>query len=427
GLALQSRLATEDSSCAKETKMLALCFWMFAGAASNAVPPSDVTSADVTSAVNEWRNAVAWRDNFKVHVTADLRSFDGQGKERESDYRKWEYDVGYWAAQNSYQARCAGTLTYNAKTSRFVHLRTQYDGEDKFFVFQDGGVPWAFAYRNEPEAMCAQHSLVPEACFGLGAVPVKEYGVPKPLDLFAPETTTVAQEAIDGIDCQVLSTETPYGDLSVWLAPSYGYNPVKLRIVKESGKDIWPDGRIFNEPIITDDGRNVPAQTCTIEIVTTKFTEVNGRFTPAETKFAIQRHGTENELTTVYSVSYSQPDLSPNFNSSSFMPDFPDGTIIWFNDDREIVDGFEWRNGKIMPAIDEKALANVSRVATGISPVDAPPGTTQQTLNQQDLSGMSEAVAPLRPDGRRYHYLGLAVVGGIVLLLSGLLRIRQKT
>ncbi|HUW62404.1 MAG TPA: hypothetical protein VMZ06_15475 [Candidatus Bathyarchaeia archaeon] len=376
-------------------------------------PPSEVQSL-----TDRWKSAVEWHDAFTVHVNSRARRLKADGTET-GDSWGWDYDAAHWVGQGGLsQDRRAGRNTFRSFVDQsFEYLRTQYGGEDLHFEVLDAGTPWGRAYDANPAYNYGNSQFPSDVCFGLGVSGLPVF-LSKPIDLFTPDNTEVSREALDGIECDVLHAKTKQGDLTVWLAPQYGYSPVKFKVVKESGKHLMDDGKVYQDMVWTDDGKVLPAKLTTIEISIAQFTELNGKYVPAEAAYVMRIEGSGTAKIMSYTIAYTNPDLAPQFTASSFAPDFPEGTDLWF-EDRVYPEGYTFQHGKIVHEVEKDLVAAIEQDALPAEPghapaVDAPSST---------------AVAPVASRGHSYY--GWIIAGGagiltLCLILYVIVRVLTK-
>lgn len=143
----------------------------------------------------------------------------------------------------------------------------------------------------------------------------------------------VEHETIDGVECYVVTSEIPGGQVRLWIAPTKGYNPLKY-IVR--WKDIPPPRH----------------RDLTLSVSITDFLCVDGRILPAAGQFQadwVEHRGTQYSMQ--ITTRRTKIDLHPTFDEPGlFTPaGIPDGAQVSFQqeetDKRPIV-FYVWRNGR---------------------------------------------------------------------------------
>ncbi len=376
---------------------------------------------EVQELIDRWKTAITWHEAFTVHVNCTAKLLNARGAETGHSWH-WDYDASYRAGEGGLsQDRRAGRNIYgnNSAGQSFEHLRTQHEGEDLHFdlLTGDGGDSWARVYDANP-AYNYNNSLHPsDVCFGLGASGLPYY-FPKPIDLPTAENTVVSHEAVDGMECDVLHARTDYGDLTVWLAPQYGYNPVKFTLVKESGKHLRDDGEVFQDTVWTHDGKVLPAKLTTIEISIPELTELNGKYVPAAANYVVRTEGSGTAASKSYTMAYTDADITPKFTASTFAPDFPEGTELRF-EDKVHPEGYSFQHGRIVHEVEQDLIAAIEQGAPPAEP------------GKVSVGNASSSTAVVAIASRGTSYYAWIIVGGagiltLCLILYVIVRVLAK-
>ena len=179
-------------------------------------------------------------------------------------------------------------------------------------------------------------------------------------------------EAVNEVDCYVIKASTPYGKYDLWIDPQHGYNIARARVYK-SGNDILNGKPISKYSKSKAEMRDLQRQYkgklpggiekffFSLDIV--EFQKIANVWVPTEgnyqhtIKYVDGRVKTEKRL-----HKRTHIDPTPDFEAiSAFVPDIPDGARITLDDVPSI--SFEWREGKLVPNIDEDVEAQLDEMA----------------------------------------------------------------
>jgi len=176
----------------------------------------------------------------------------------------------------------------------------------------------------------------------------------------------IGQEKLGGSLCHIVSAETKYGTVTIWIAPEKGYNALKY-VVRKSGRDILREGVRLEDEGITE----------WVEVVDSiDVRKIDGVFIPISGQLTGKgRAGDDWKSTDHIEVKRSKIILNPDFEAlGAFKISFPEGTEVTHED----IPGrrFRWTNGKFVPDMDEytvknlvgKPLPSFSRIADGFDP-----------------------------------------------------------
>jgi hypothetical protein len=108
-------------------------------------------------------------------------------------------------------------------------------------------------------------------------------------------------------------------------------------------------------------------------------------------------------------------DLNPSFAPGTFDPSFDDGTeILYYGPAKQLLTGYEWRGGRVVPRISENVMSRVKDVvaSTKDSAASGPDSATPPAM----LPVKPEKDEPLAASPVRYVYFLVALILGIGLL-----------
>lgn len=233
---------------------------------------------------------------------------------------------------------------------------------------------------------------------------------------------TVREGEVNGASCYILEGDTPGGRVRAALDPSQGYSLVQYSCELEPGKHMRTDGFNGKDKVYESADPNKPVHVMRFELERATYREIDGVFVP---EAAITHVTTEYEGGTpfTYSTGYkvTSIDLSPEFSASTFAPDFPDGTKlrIFREKDGGLMTGFEWKGGRIVPAVSDRAIAAVNKSVSALKNGEAPETAHRVGL---DPGSSSDASASAEPSPRRLYALLLLIAGASLI---GILVIRR--
>jgi hypothetical protein len=228
------------------------------------------------------------------------------------------------------------------------------------------------------------------------------------------EHVSIAEEEVNGVKCQRLETHTPYGALSVWIAPELGYSLQKCSTTTRAGVDLGNDGTPFKYE--WNDHITVTAW-FSIESVQVK--RVGDAFVPVSLQYSQM---TEDQHGTIggsrISITVSDLELSPQFDAASFtLQKAVDGVEVrYVVSEERTVSGYEWRNGKVSMLANEKTregiVATMANIASGKSV------NSESTASQSDDPNVGKTSPSGYWSNRMFRCIGLGVIGGGLLLLG---------
>jgi len=170
------------------------------------------------------------------------------------------------------------------------------------------------------------------------------------------------QEIIDGHRTYVLEVETKYGLYTLWLDPEYGFNLRRMVIKKKIG-DINGSVPLGTQPKPLPEGvlLHTPNKAKTnIEVVldSVKIDKIDGVYIPVSAKVKERvdyENGTYVERVDAYTR--TNIDFNPDFYAmGAFEMDVPNGTKVYFMEPARSGIRYEWQDGKIVTAIDQRTL-----------------------------------------------------------------------
>lgn len=169
------------------------------------------------------------------------------------------------------------------------------------------------------------------------------------------------KEDINGVSCFVLDANTSHGDYTLWFDPEHGYNIAKAKIHKEGG-DMYKGKPLNSVPqnLSPKQLRTFPnakdvSTTMDLTVENIKFEKYGEVWIPVGSEYE-KVHKFKSGVTRVATGSFTRTevDLDPDFEAmGAFVPDFPDGTRVFYMDNSITGAKYEWRKGKIIPYIDD--------------------------------------------------------------------------
>jgi len=224
-------------------------------------------------------------------------------------------------------------------------------------------------------------------------------------------------EKVDGFDCYVVDVVTKdHGSYKLYIDPEHGYLPRRVE-VRKSGDDIWDHTPLSDIAWMSD-------VDCVIEIA--QIEEIDGTFVPTSFRVKeIWRNGDTIVQTVEMDHEITGIDFHPDFETlGAFEVDLPDGIKVNHQDFVTSGLGFEWRDGKVVAAMNEVDLRAMDdmveqiRVEDQKEPDTPPAAETEPPLSAQDMSPqVSQRPSVSEPQSR--FITGLIVVGVLVLAVVG--------
>lgn len=242
------------------------------------------------------------------------------------------------------------------------------------------------------------------------------------------ENMSVRQEEVDGVSCYVIEGDSPHGAVKACLDPTKNYALVRYECNVEAGKHLRTDpftgeDKVFEFTAQAPGKEPRVVKTMRCELVRASFREVEGSFVPealeVRTTYEYEDGGTwsSNDGYKVTDI-----DLSPDFGPDAFIPDFPDGTRIWFFQD--MLGGFEWQDGAVVHESGSEDLAAAidgtggDLITGSVSPKVIDREKVRKALENDTppIRGSVPFYAALPP------YVTFACIAGLVLLAAAVLR-----
>lgn len=149
-------------------------------------------------------------------------------------------------------------------------------------------------------------------------------------------------EIINEMECMVLEGQTQYGLAKVWISPEKGYSAIKWSLHKTKQS-------LFNDKPIEGEDWIAIYEVNEIESFDNCYVASSGRFT-LKMKLNSKEESIDESIFTISNI-----EINPDFKAmGAFQLDVPDGTRVFLSDSPGI--RYEWSNGKIITAVDEKFL-----------------------------------------------------------------------
>lgn len=202
-------------------------------------------------------------------------------------------------------------------------------------------------------------------------------------------------EDVGGESCYVIEGLSKYGQTTVWLAPSKGFNALKYSVHKESQ-------HFINDSLASDHGiieSHVDVE-LDIQAIEGVFMPVSGKIVNSTLRKEGKRH------TTTYEAKRTEIDLDPDFEAlHAFELNLPDHTFVHDED----FDGVKWNiiGGKLKPYVDdvsmdaiEQELQRIQEDGTGVVADLKLSQTTQQATLGSNSFTDQEGLATVQLDGQ---------------------------
>jgi hypothetical protein len=205
-------------------------------------------------------------------------------------------------------------------------------------------------------------------------------------------------EIIDGHETYVLESvpSNAHEKLILWIDPEYGFNP--RRIVVSRPTEAFLKGKPYSAPVPAEKYRLIP---CGVELLneltvdSIKIEKVGDVFVPIEAKMKWHRKFANDEFTTIECThTRKNVNFNPDFEAmGAFIMDVPNGTSVSFLDNRQHSGvQYEWRDGKVIPNVDETFLDLLDDEIDFIKNVAKSKATPQVFKMAENLD--KKAVAP---------------------------------
>lgn len=164
---------------------------------------------------------------------------------------------------------------------------------------------------------------------------------PSRIDGFLRGSTTAKvrpkTEQFDGTECHVLEADSSHAKYTIWFAPRYEYNFVRL---------------VSEKPDIK------------IEISNRRYKEFGEAWLPTEMEWTVQINQTTQDVTYSQKTTVTDFKLNPDHEKlqSFVMDDIPEGTRVEFHSGKgyKMPGAFQWRGGKPTPIVKEDTLARLN-------------------------------------------------------------------
>jgi len=187
--------------------------------------------------------------------------------------------------------------------------------------------------------------------------------------LSSAESIRVSDDEYNGVPCKVLVTETPEGIISVWVAPTLGYTLQRCCLTKEAGKHLMPSGNVLDLALEYGEGQKKTVRGATVDIKLEDVTQEGGVFVPLTYSYKETCDMGDAQVETARArFSITSLDLKPDFDAGKAfeIPIDAGANILCWAGDGSYISGFVWKNGRIEPKVDSKAMDAVSETVASI-------------------------------------------------------------
>ncbi len=159
-------------------------------------------------------------------------------------------------------------------------------------------------------------------------------------------------ESVGAEQCERVSAETTYGQLTTWLAVNRGYVPVRVVYDKHSN-DRWDGSRILSEAK-NEDGKVMSSWTATLsDVVVSK---MGSTYIPVSGKLNVKTTLADGHIVSE-SFRYIRSDimLGPDFSSdkAAFVIDLPSGTAVKSQLPSQGDRQFVWKDSEVVEGVPE--------------------------------------------------------------------------
>jgi hypothetical protein len=208
-------------------------------------------------------------------------------------------------------------------------------------------------------------------------------------------TVRPAREDVGGSLCYVVEAAAKdHGRYSLWLDPDHGYLPRKV-VVEKSAEDDYGGSHLTQLPQLRDLTKIEWSMT-DIQIES-----VNGVLVPVSCRIAETWQGRDGVIQkTSGEYKRTKIDLNPDFEAiGAFKPDLPEGIKVNSQDAVGIGVAFQWKGGAVVPAINEKEIGIIDKVAdelkadytAGSAPTEDSSAVRQSPLESQAETERSDS------------------------------------
>jgi hypothetical protein len=203
-------------------------------------------------------------------------------------------------------------------------------------------------------------------------------------------------DVLNGQSCIAMEAQTKFGLIRIWLAQAGDFNPLRY-VIERSANDYW------NDKHVSDIDPTHPITSTSQDVTDLQIHEVANRKLVVSGSYRYRLSYADGKTAEyLYSSKRSKIDLDPNFATAGAFQfsDIPDGTRAYTPEAGTSGVIFEWRGGKIVPAISDGVVAQIDATAT-------------------TLSDRSSAARPSLATSEPTSVLTILVVGSIAAIAVG--------
>ncbi len=240
-------------------------------------------------------------------------------------------------------------------------------------------------------------------------------------EFFALDNTTMREDTLDGQEVVILEAEDPEGHITAWVAPDDGYSLRKCQLVKEAGKHLGYNGKVYynQNPLF---GEPLAAERLLYDIKEIEYEEVDGFRVAIAMECTLTEElekGKKYELHTAFAV--TQIEINPDFESlNAFKFAVPEGSKVFYNlKNKRMISGFEWRDGALVATIDGQDVEDIENTVLALNEGTIP--TPAESLDWVALNESGRGVTGF--GGHRVLFVFL--IGISTVLLLGILGLRR--
>ena len=182
------------------------------------------------------------------------------------------------------------------------------------------------------------------------------------IDVLKQSTLSVQRKVQEGQTLWVLTARGSWGSYEIWLDPGRQWALRRIFQRKRPEDRIKKDGTILKQIKSYDkfDGEHLWTKDSSSQLDVVAYVNKSGRFVPSEI-LCVTKQVYSNGWRQVkrYTIALSVIDLDPDFSDDPIdvRDDLPDGLPVTVNHERMI--NYEWRDGKIVKAINASSVANL--------------------------------------------------------------------
>jgi len=378
--------------------------------------------------LERYRSGLSWQEKFSLRVQTVGEWEDALQEQRpvnipdeiaiKKDGVRWRWSTTFFEPVE--QGKPFGKWKINWEQD---HLVTTLD-EGSYYFVQAVNAPgpgrhavYCYPQDDMKEARVQLGNAGGEGVFGW----FREVGFIPLTDLLPANATQVAEEERNGIPCVTLSSETKYARTKVWLDPSKGYALVGCTVEVESGKHFYPaalPGDEYKKPLARDrEGNEHTIELTRQELTRVEFLEIDGHYVPKASEVIRTSYLDDGSVMTrkdVYRI--TEIELNPSFAPDTFEPSFGEGReLLCFGPAKELLTGFEWKGGKIVPRISENELNRLKDEVA--SAKDSDSSGVDSATPAKALRVKAEKNEPPSANLARYGYFLAVFVLGLTLLI----------